>query len=162
MCLPMAWETSVQSQIKSFQRLKKWYLMLPCLTLSIIRYESRVKWSNPGNGIVLSPTPWCSSYWKGNLQVALDYGHQLYFYIYKSLSSFFDIDHTESLDSLSLSLSLSIPIVYIFWQIFKIASSVCTEVIYISLSSWLALVHPCVEVHWRTSLMSSSYFSGSA
>ena len=27
---------------------KKWYLMPPCLTLSIIRYGSRVKWSNPG------------------------------------------------------------------------------------------------------------------
>ena len=41
-------ETWVQSQVKSYQRLKKWYLMLPCLTLSIIRYGSRVKWSNPG------------------------------------------------------------------------------------------------------------------
>ena len=27
---------------------QKWYLMPPCLTLSIIRYGSRVKWSNPG------------------------------------------------------------------------------------------------------------------
>ena len=27
----------VQSQIKSYQRLKKWYLMPPCLTLSIIK-----------------------------------------------------------------------------------------------------------------------------
>ena len=26
----------------------KWYLIPPCLTLSIIRYGSRVKWSNPG------------------------------------------------------------------------------------------------------------------
>ena len=25
----------VQSQVMSYQRLKKWYLMLPCLTLSI-------------------------------------------------------------------------------------------------------------------------------
>ena len=31
-----------------YQRLKKWYLMPPCLTLSIIRYGSRVKQSNPG------------------------------------------------------------------------------------------------------------------
>ena len=29
-------------------RLLKWYLMPPCLTLSNIRYVSRVKWSNPG------------------------------------------------------------------------------------------------------------------
>ena len=27
----------LQSQVDSYQRLKKWYLMLPCLTLSIIR-----------------------------------------------------------------------------------------------------------------------------
>ena len=30
-------EIWVQSQVESYQRLKKWYLMLPCLTLSIIR-----------------------------------------------------------------------------------------------------------------------------
>ena len=34
----MVWETGVQSQVESYQRPKKWYLMLPCLTLSIIRY----------------------------------------------------------------------------------------------------------------------------
>ena len=45
---PMAWETRVQSLVKSYQRLKKWYLMPPCLTLSVIIYVSRVKWSNPG------------------------------------------------------------------------------------------------------------------
>ena len=48
----MLQETGVQSQVESYQRLKKWYLILPCLTLSIIRYESRVKWSNPRNGVV--------------------------------------------------------------------------------------------------------------
>ena len=31
-------------------------------------------------GVTPSPTPWCSSYWKGSLRVAFDYGHQLYFY----------------------------------------------------------------------------------
>ena len=61
----MARKTWVQSQVESYQRLKKWYLMHPCLTLSIIRYESRVKWSNPGKGVAPSPTPWCSSYGKG-------------------------------------------------------------------------------------------------
>ena len=35
-----------------------------CLTLSIIRYLSRVKWSNLGTGVVPSPTPWCGSYRK--------------------------------------------------------------------------------------------------
>ena len=50
MCLPMVQETWVQSQVESYERLKKWYLMLPCLTLSIIRQWSRVKWSNPRKG----------------------------------------------------------------------------------------------------------------
>ena len=44
-----------------------------------IRYVSRVKWSNPGKGVVPFPTPSCSSYWKGSLQFAFDYGRQLYF-----------------------------------------------------------------------------------
>ena len=41
-----------------------WYHL--CLTLSIIRYGSRVKRCNPGNGVAPSPTPWCSSYRKGS------------------------------------------------------------------------------------------------
>ena len=41
--------------------------MSPCLTLSIIRYGSRVKWSNPGKGVAPFPTPWCCSYRKGSL-----------------------------------------------------------------------------------------------
>ena len=51
--------------------------MSPCLTLSIIRYGSRVKWRNPGKGVAPFPTPWCSSYRKGSLRVTLDYG-QIY------------------------------------------------------------------------------------
>ena len=57
-------EIRVQFQVDSYQRLKKWYLMPPCLTHRIIRYGSRVMWSNPGKGVAPSPTPWCSSYWK--------------------------------------------------------------------------------------------------
>ena len=70
-------ETWVQSQVTSYQRLKKWYLMPPCLTLSIIRYGSSVKGSNPRKGVDPSPTLWCSSYRKGSLRISLDYGHQL-------------------------------------------------------------------------------------
>ena len=58
---------------------KKWYLMLLCLTLSIIRHRSGVKWSNTGNRVAPSHTSQFSSYWKGSLRVAFDYGHQLYF-----------------------------------------------------------------------------------
>ena len=77
-------ETRVQSQVESYQRLKKWYLIHPCLTLSIIRSGSRVKWSNPGKGVAPSPTPRFSSYRKGSLQVILDYSCQLYLlYLFK-------------------------------------------------------------------------------
>ena len=76
-------ETGVQSKIESYQRLEKWYLMPPCLALSIIRYGSRVKWVNPGKGEAPSRRPWRSSYWKGSLRVALDYGRQFNFYFTK-------------------------------------------------------------------------------
>ena len=78
-CSPMVRETGVQSQVESYQRLQKLYLILSCLTLSIITYGSRVKWSNPGKWVMPSPTPWCSSYCKRDLQVSLNYGRQLYF-----------------------------------------------------------------------------------
>ena len=64
------------SQVASYQRPKKWCSIPPCLTLRIIRYGTRVKWSNPGKEVASFPTPWCSSYWKGS------YCHQLYIYIY--------------------------------------------------------------------------------
>ena len=35
---------------------KKWYLIPLCLTLSITRYVSRVKWRNAGKGVAPSPT----------------------------------------------------------------------------------------------------------
>ena len=44
-------EIGVQSEVESYQNLKKWYLMSPCLILRIIRRRSRVKWSNPGKGV---------------------------------------------------------------------------------------------------------------
>ena len=79
-------ETRVQSQVKLYQKLKKWYLIPPCLTLSIIRYGSRVKWSILGKRVVPSPTSWSSGYSKRSLLVALDSSCQLYFttiiYIY--------------------------------------------------------------------------------
>ena len=59
-------------------RLLEWYLIPHCLTLSLIRCVSRVKWSNPGKEVAPSPTPQCSSYWKRSLLIALDYGRQLY------------------------------------------------------------------------------------
>ena len=80
-------ETWVQSQVESYQRLKKWYLIPPCLTLSNVQYVSRVKWSNPGKGVALSSTLRCSSYRKGSLRVALDYSRQLYLLTRRSVNS---------------------------------------------------------------------------
>ena len=92
----MAWETWVQSQIESYQRLKKWYLMPPCLTLSIIRYISRVKWVNPGKGVVPSPTLWCCSYRKGSLRVTHDYSCQLYLLFLSNTNNLYVITWGES------------------------------------------------------------------
>ena len=52
-------ETRVQSQVESYQRLKKCYLMPTCLTLSIIKNGPGVKWSNSGKGVTPFPTPRC-------------------------------------------------------------------------------------------------------
>ena len=53
------------------------------------------KWWNTGKRVALSPTLRCSSYWKGSLQVTLDYGWPTYFlslYIYLgSISSLIHI-----------------------------------------------------------------------
>ena len=62
---------------------KDFKMVLYTSLLNTLQYKvvSRVRWSNPGKGVALSPTPRCSSYWKGSLLVALNYGRQLYFFI---------------------------------------------------------------------------------
>ena len=84
-CSPMARETRVQSQVTSYQRLKRWYMIHPCITLGIMRYVSRVKWSNPGEKVAPSLTLRCKrghfSIWKRSFRVDLDYGRQLYSFI---------------------------------------------------------------------------------
>ena len=59
---PMAREIGVQSPVESYQRLKKWYLMPPYLALSTMMLGSRIKWSNPGDGVAPFITPRCGSY----------------------------------------------------------------------------------------------------
>ena len=65
----MVRENGLQSQVESYQKLKKWYLMPTCLTLSIIRYGTRVKWSNPVNGVAPSSTP-RGNFWSPSSTVA--------------------------------------------------------------------------------------------
>ena len=52
----------------------------PCLTLSIIRYGSRISGANLGKGVAPFSTPRCRGYWKRNFQVALDHGRPTYIY----------------------------------------------------------------------------------
>ena len=44
-------------------------MVLDTSLLNTQQYKVRIKWSNPGKGIVPSPTPRFSCYWKGSLQV---------------------------------------------------------------------------------------------
>ena len=37
-------------------------MVLDAALLNTQHYKVRVKWRNPGNGVALSPIPWCSSY----------------------------------------------------------------------------------------------------
>ena len=55
-------------------------MVLDATLLNTQQYKVRIKGkvSNPGKGVAPSPTSRCSSYWKGSLLVALDYGRQLY------------------------------------------------------------------------------------
>ena len=62
---PMVRETGWFNPRSSHTRPKKFYLILLYWTLGITSYRSRVKWSNPGKGGVLSRTPRCCSYRKG-------------------------------------------------------------------------------------------------
>ena len=81
-CSPMARESWVQSQVESYQRLKK--MVLDASLLNTQHYKVRIKGKveQSREGVAPSPTHWCSSYQKGSLQATLDYGRQLYFYFY--------------------------------------------------------------------------------
>ena len=55
-------------------------MVLDTSLLNTQQYKVRIKGqgSNLGKEVVPSPTPRCSSYWRGNLLVTFDYGCQLY------------------------------------------------------------------------------------
>ena len=81
-CSPMARETRVQSQVESYQRLKKMALDASLLNTQHYKVWIKGKVEQPREGVAPSHTPWCSSYRKGSLRVTLDYGRQLYLLIY--------------------------------------------------------------------------------
>ena len=54
-------------------------MVLDASLLNTQHYKVQIKGKveQSREGVAPSPTPWCSSYWKGSLQVTLDYGRQL-------------------------------------------------------------------------------------
>ena len=100
----------------------KVHLIPPCLTLSIISYVSRVKWSNPGKEETPSLTPRCCSYWKGSFSSnpqlrspsLLTYFKQFTFFVYSQLNvknnwyktiQFWEITHCISILPIDRALS---------------------------------------------------------
>ena len=72
------------------------------MQFTIIRYGSRVKWSNPGKGVAPSPTPWCSKLskrepsghprlWSPTLLTILWYMHKKESFIEKERIAFFSL-----------------------------------------------------------------------
>ena len=59
-------------------------MVLDASLLNTQHYKVRIKGKveQSREGVAPSPTPWCSSYRKGSPRVTLDYGRQLYFYLY--------------------------------------------------------------------------------
>ena len=56
-------------------------MVLDTSLLNTQRYKVRIKGKVEQSREKSSTLPYtCSNYWKGSLQVALDYGRQLYFY----------------------------------------------------------------------------------
>ena len=53
-----------------------------------------------------SPTPRCISYWKGSLLVALDYGRQLYYFIYIFSERFIGVKVVQLWNSADIRCSL--------------------------------------------------------
>ena len=68
---PVAQETGVQSQVESYQRLKK----LDTSLLNTLHYKVHIKGKveQSRERSSIPPKPQCSSYWKGNLWVVLNY-----------------------------------------------------------------------------------------
>ena len=67
--LPIVRETGVQSQVESYQRLKKMVLDAALLNTQHFKVWIKGKEEHPGNGVAPSPTSRCNSYWKGSLWV---------------------------------------------------------------------------------------------
>ena len=82
----IARESWVQSQVESYQKLKKWYLMSLCIYTQHHKVQIKGNVSQSWERSNASATPWCSSYRKWSHRVTVNNGRQLYLlYIYISL-----------------------------------------------------------------------------
>ena len=92
-------------------------MVLDASLLNTQHYKVRIKGKvgQSREGVAPSPTPWCSSYRKGSLQVTLDYGRQLYLFILARVC--YVIDPTFLVPFFSPSLPL------FKWQEFKFSRS---------------------------------------
>ena len=89
-------------------------------------YKVRIKgeWSNPGKETVSSPTPRCSSHWKGILWVALDYSWPTYIYVVNSFS--FQTFLVQAFKIILDSWKFTLLLLYFLWNdwpIFMISAS---------------------------------------
>ena len=72
--IPQLYNTENQGLIPSWVILKTQKMVLDTSLLSTQYYKVQIKskWSNPGKEVAPSPTPLCSSYWKGSLCDTID------------------------------------------------------------------------------------------
>ena len=68
--------------VRVISKTQKMVLDTTLLDIQLYKVQIKGKQGNPGKRVVRSPTYQCSSYWKGNLQVALNYCQPTYIYIY--------------------------------------------------------------------------------
>ena len=88
-------------------------------------YVSRVKWSNPGKGVAPSPTPQCSSYWKGSLLVTLDFGSQQK-YLYRNLHvCYISIGDTVDRENECICVCLCVNVCELVWVYVRVSVHVC-------------------------------------
>ena len=79
----MGWKTGIQSQIQSFQGLKNGtWSRLPNIQHHMVRIKGKLEQSRE-RSCALSLHCRCINNWKEILRVALDFGRQLYLYIFK-------------------------------------------------------------------------------
>ena len=78
-------------------------MVLDASLLNTQHYKVRIKGKveQSREGVAPSPTPWCSSYRKGNLRVTLDYGRQLYFTYYYYYYYYYKLTSSKGLNSIT-------------------------------------------------------------